>query len=641
LPGLVALQDGLLRLSAEAASARASSISEVSAKAANLVERLVMREIDDANAAIATLVKALEFAQATQAALEEGAPPNTVHSPFETPRADTGDRPVQFERPADEAMVLEFLEEAGEHLDAAEAAALNLERDPRNEEEINALFRGFHTIKGVAAFLKLAPIVELSHASESLLDRARDGRLELDGARLNVVLSSCDLLRRLVGQLRGDTTVAQQELNQLLQRLLRASHSGDAPSMVGTPEGAPLSGVSVASARADLTVKVTAARLDHLLDLMGELVIAQLMVAQDPVIASTRDQRVQRNVSQLARIVRELHGMALGLRMVTLKSTFQRMARVVRDLSTRAGKRIDLVVEGEETELDRAIVDDLADPLVHMVRNACDHGIELPEERVASGKPPNGTLTLRAFHRGGRVSVEISDDGRGLQRDKIVRRVVERGILSPDRRPQDVSDSEAFGFIFMPGFSTADSVTDVSGRGVGMDVVKRNIEALHGTVAIRSEAGRGTTFLIELPLTMAIIDGMVVRVGAQRYVLPTLAIECPFRPERDQIRTVLGRRELAMVRGEALPVHRLANALGVPAEERDLCDGLLVIVQSGTARSCLAIDEIIGQQQIVLKSLGDERWRSRGVAGGAILGDGRVALVLDVNGLVQEATLAT
>lgn len=327
----------------------------------------------------------------------------------------------------------------------------------------------------------------------------------------------------------------------------------------------------------------------------------------------------------------------MSLRMVNLKSTFQKMTRLVRDVSQKAGKQIEVVTEGEEVELDRNVVEAITDPLVHMIRNSCDHGVESVEERRAAGKAPIGEVALRAYHAGGSIVIEIADDGRGLRRDKLLAKAKSRGVLPQDADEASMPDSEVFALIFLPGFSTADKVTDISGRGVGMDVVRRNIEALRGKIEIRSTPGAGTTFLLRLPLTMAIIDGMVVRVGKQRYVLPTLSIQQSFRPKDEDIKTAVGVGEMVKVRGSMLPIYRLNRVLELHEGLDRIADALLIVMEADDSRFCLMVDEILGQHQVVIKTLTQTGQQLKGVSGGAILGDGRVALILDVAQVVSLA----
>ncbi|MCC7388704.1 MAG: Hpt domain-containing protein [Phycisphaerales bacterium] len=413
-----------------------------------------------------------------------------------------------------------------------------------------------------------------------------------------------------------------------------------APPARSTAEAKPARAPAKSAAKIEQTVKVNTTRMDALVDMVGELVIGYQMVYQDDAIQGIKQQHTQRTLGHVSKIIRDLQEVAMSLRLVTLRSTFQKMARLVRDVSAKAGKNIRFHVEGEDVELDRNVVEEIADPLVHMIRNACDHGIEPAAERVHAGKTPEGNLYLRAYHQGGSIVVEVTDDGKGLRRDKIIEKAVAKGLIPADRDPAEVQDQDIYNLIFAPGFSTADKVTDISGRGVGMDVVRRNIEALRGKVEISSKPGEGSTFKMRLPLTMAIIDGMVVRVGSQRYVIPTLAIEQSFRPQPRDIHTVVGRGEMVKVRGNLLPVHRAKSIFGLRDGADSIQDGLLVVLEAHNARFCLLVDEIVGQQQVVIKTLGHGLAPIRGVSGGAILGDGRVALILDIGGLIQEATKA-
>jgi two-component system chemotaxis sensor kinase CheA len=379
-------------------------------------------------------------------------------------------------------------------------------------------------------------------------------------------------------------------------------------------------------------VRVDTLKLDGLIDLVGELVIAQSMVVQSPEVRDVASVHLSRCLGQLRGITSDLQRTAMSLRMVPIRNTFQKMARLVRDLGVQQGKDIQLILEGEDTELDRNIVEELGDPLVHMIRNSADHGIESQAERLSEGKPAAGTITLRAFHRGGFIVIEIQDDGRGLNPDRIRMKAVERGLVKPD---DNIDERAIFDLIFAPGFSTAEKITDLSGRGVGMDVVRRNIERMRGKIEIESAIGRGTTFTISLPLTLAIIEGLLVGVGDQRYVIPTLSVRESFRPLPNMVTTVQGRGEMVSVRGRLTPVLRLGEHLNTPAAATDLSAGILVVVESGQDSRCLFVDELIGKQEVVIKSLGDMFHQQTNFAGAAILGDGRVGLILDVNALVK------
>lgn len=585
--------------------------------------------------------------------------------------ADTTTEPQATQAPVDDGELVkfpdtierddnlaEFLGEAREHIAGAEEAVLSLESDFTDLELINTVFRAFHTIKGVAGFMNLEPIVTAAHNAEYLLDEARKQTITLNSASLDLILESCDMMSQLLAVLDGDPAPSLSQFKFHIEQLQLASKDEPFVTSKGAASNAPAAKAkpqtpSQAVAKADsgtstttpnkkksndVNVKVNTERLDNLVTMVGELVIAQQMVIQDPSVQTIEDQRFQRNMSQTGKIIRDLQEVAMSLRMVTLKGLFQKMARLVRDVSAKAEKQVQFIMEGEDTELDRTVVEEIGDPLVHMIRNSCDHGIESPEDRVKVGKPEMGTLTLRAYHQGGSIVIEIEDDGKGLDRDKILSKAIEKGIYTPERELSEIPDSEVFNLIMLPGFSTAAKITDISGRGVGMDVVRRNIEALRGKLEIHSVAGKGTTFKMSLPLTMAIIDGMIVRVGSQRYVIPTLSIEQSFRPTADQVHTVAGQGEMALVRGSLLPIYRLNSIFHVNEGTNNIEEGLLLVLESNDTRCCLLIDEIIGQQQVVIKRLGQGLEPLRGVSGGAILGDGKVALIIDVAGLLTEAT---
>jgi two-component system chemotaxis sensor kinase CheA len=334
------------------------------------------------------------------------------------------------------------------------------------------------------------------------------------------------------------------------------------------------------------------------------------------------------------KIVRELQELAMSLRMVPLKPLIAKMNRVARDLARKSGKRIRLITQGEETEIDRNMVEELADPIIHMIRNAVDHGIEAPTDRVAEGKSDTGTIHLRAFHSAGNVVIELSDDGKGLDRDRILTRAIERGLVSPQA---ELTDKQVFALIFEPGFSTRNEITEISGRGVGMDVVKRNIAALHGRIDVTSTPGEGTTFCLMMPLTMAVTDAMMLRVGTERYLLPTIAIERSFQPGPEDMVTPAAGSELVMYRGDALPLIRLHDVFNIPQANTDPTHALIVVVYGNSKRCALMVDELLGHQQAVIKSLGASLRDIPGTAGAAILGDGQVGLILDTDSLIHDA----
>ncbi|MFN8057665.1 MAG: chemotaxis protein CheA [Vicinamibacterales bacterium] len=385
-------------------------------------------------------------------------------------------------------------------------------------------------------------------------------------------------------------------------------------------------------AMAQTSVKVDTRKLDNLVDTVGELVIVQSIINEDASLVKLANERLARHMAQLARITTELQRNAMSMRMVPIRQTFQKMARLVRDLSRMAGKNVELVMSGEDTELDRKVVEDINDPLMHMIRNSVDHGIESNEQRQELGKSLPAQLKLSAFHQGGNIVIVLADDGRGLNSDKILAKAIAQGIVAPG---QQLSPGEVHQLIFKPGFSTADKVTEISGRGVGMDVVRRNIEALRGRVEIQTELGKGTSFSIKLPLTLAIVEGLVLRVGEERYVLPTFAVRESLRPTPAQLQLVQGEARLIQVRGSLLPLARLADLLGVSGMANDPTEGTVVVVEDDGRPLALVVDELLGKQEVVIKSLGDVFHNVRGIAGGAILGDGRVGLILDAGGVAS------
>ena len=385
------------------------------------------------------------------------------------------------------------------------------------------------------------------------------------------------------------------------------------------------------------SIRVATEKVDRLVDLVGELVITQSMVAQivhqlgQGAAAADRLPELQEAVAQMDRHTRDLEERVMAVRMLPIKTVFSRFSRVVRDLANAQSKRVSFETRGDETELDKTVIERIGDPLLHLVRNAIDHGIEPPAERREFGKPEAGRLTLGAYQQGGNIYIEIQDDGRGLDRDRIRRKGIEVGLVNPD---EALTDEQVLGLIWEPGFSTAAQVTEVSGRGVGMDVVKRNVQALGGSISTQSVAGRGTTFRIKLPLTLAILEGQSLRVGGQVYILPLATITESVRPTNETLRTVLGTREAFVMRGEVLPFMRLHRLFRVPGAVEEPTRGLSVVVEHEGRRVALFVDELLNQQQFVIKSLDSNFQPVNGVAGATILGDGRVALILDVPGLV-------
>ncbi|WP_431261101.1 chemotaxis protein CheA [Roseateles chitinivorans] len=688
-----------------------------------------------------------------------------------------------------------FFEEAGENLDNMEQLLLNLDIENPDDEQMNAIFRCAHSIKGGAATFGFNDVAELTHQMETLLDKLRRHELAPTSPMVDVLLQSGDALKAQLARHQGSgadavdtsallssirtlveggtldgarapapaaapapapapkaaapatapikSTVRQLELlvgpltdagqadnlvelfkeitdlgtiepldggisadgmrrfkvltsstdNDLLDlftfhvsreqvKLMPLSegfgfHEGapgapmetkkdedpgygffdDAP---GVPEAtaaevkaeAPKASVPVpaakpaAPARTEVapraggaspdqsTLRVSVEKVDQLINLVGELVITQAMLAQnsrnlDPGLY----QQLASGLADLERNTRDLQESVMSIRMIPMSVVFNRFPRMLRDLAAKLGKKVELVTQGEATELDKGLVEKITDPLTHLVRNSCDHGIESPADRAAKGKPEQGTITLVASHQGGSIVIEVRDDGRGLNREKLIRKAREKGIDAPDT----MTDQEVWGLIFAPGFSTADQVTDVSGRGVGMDVVKKNITSLGGTVEIDSAEGYGMKVSVRLPLTLAIMDGMSVGVGEEVYILPLSSVVESFQVQSDTIKTVGGSGRVVEVRDEYMPVVELEQVFNVPRFDFEHVSSIMVVVEAEGGRVAMLVDELLGQQQVVVKNLEANYRKVTDVSGATIMGDGRVALILDVGSLVRRS----
>ncbi|MGE0862587.1 MAG: chemotaxis protein CheA [Vicinamibacterales bacterium] len=552
-----------------------------------------------------------------------------------------------------------FVAEALDHLGTIEATLLKLEEAPGDKTLMNDVFRPFHTIKGNAGALGVSTVQGLAHTVENLLDRCRSGQHGVGSVEIDVVLKSVDLITamlndlsaRSAGQpgrrLRADRIALIHAVEQIIE-------SGGSSAIAAPGADVPLPGTDVPMPAADDrrdrvprredaerrtaaseqsgSVKVDTRKLDGLVDTVGELVILQSLIYEDPAITGVQDERLKRNLAQLRRITTELQRGTMSMRMVPIRQTFQKMSRLVRDLGKRSGKPIELVLAGEDTELDRRVVEDINDPLMHMVRNSIDHGIESREARLAAGKRETGRLSLRAFHQGGSIVIEIADDGAGLNSERILAKATAQGLVPAGA---ELSPAEIHQLIFAPGFSTAEQITEISGRGVGMDVVRRNIEALRGRIEIQSAKGMGTTFVIKLPLTLAILDGLLVSVGDERFVVPTFAIRESLRPTPEQVHTIKGEARLIQVRDELLPLVWLKELFDVPGDVVNPTEGTVVVIEEDRRRIGLVVDHLVAKQEVVVKNLGGAFASVRGVAGGAILGDGRIGLILDAHGLVS------
>ncbi len=588
-----------------------------------------------------------------------------------------------------------FFEETAEHLADMETRLLELDLAAPADEDLNAIFRAAHSIKGGAATFGFPDLAEFTHVLENLLDQVRKRQRAATRELVDACLRAGDVLRQMLAGHRDgadkDLAAVEAALDMLTLLGGAAPKSAAPPPVLEDGDGfgffvplpedasnldiaeegdgfglflppatdpsieegdgfglflpidspvvpvadtpaAPTAARAKAANSESSSIRVGVEKVDQIINLVGELVITQSMLAQiagqlDPVL----HERLHNGVALLERNTRELQEAAMSIRMMPISFVFSRFPRVVRDLAGKLGKSVNLVTQGEHTELDKGLIEKLADPLTHLVRNSLDHGLESPGARLAKGKPETGTITLSAFHQGGAITIRVADDGAGLNRERILAKARSVGMNVHD----GLADADVWSLIFEPGFSTAEQVTDVSGRGVGMDVVRRNIEGLGGRIEIDTQPDQGTAVTIRLPLTLAILDGMTVRVGNEVYVIPLAFIVESLQPRREAINTIAGRGRVIHVRDDYLPLVTLGEVFRTDDCLRDPEAGLVIILESAGGRAALLVDDLLGQQQVVIKSLEANYRKVPGVSGATIMGDGRVALILDVETLVK------
>jgi len=534
-----------------------------------------------------------------------------------------------------------FLQEAQQLVAEAEQYLLQLENNSHDESVIDAIFRIAHNIKGSSRGVGLTAIGDFTHVLESALLKVKQKEIPINAATVGLLLECNDFLKTSVETLIANHS--DERTNPDLLSRLEALLRGEIPGgTAAVEEAAPAPHLHVvpststpppptAAPKTDENIRVGLKRVDELINDVGELVILQTVLMQQRHLIQSP--LLQNTIMQLNKITKNIQDKSTSLRMVSMKSTFQKMQRIVRDTSSALSKEINFIGIGEDSEIDKTVADQINDPLVHIIRNACDHALETPEARVAAGKPKAGMIQLAAYHKGGSMVIEVRDDGKGLNVEVIRRKAIEKGLIKED---STMSDGEIHRLIFHPGFSTKTEITDLSGRGVGLDVVKTNVERLKGQIEIETSVGIGTTFRIVLPLTLAIIDGMVLRInGDERYVLPSNQVVEVVQPESADVECIADRDDVLKLRGETLPLFKLDAVLGRSKSKRPATSSVAIIGHTGTMRFALLTDEVIGKQQIVIKQLGQDMARVRGISGGAILGDGRAALILDLNEIVQ------
>ena len=560
----------------------------------------------------------------------------------------------------------EFYQEADEHLVSIEAALLDLEQDPEDPEAIRSMFRSFHTIKGVAGFLDLTPIRVLAHEIETLMDLMRSGEIEFSNTLTSLIFDSRDRLLVLMQQIYVGLNENQQPseiivVSDLIVKAQNAINGVSNPSeaaasvVVASPASresvapsAPAPKVAVpdessaptnaaathSKKKMSASIRMDTEKLDSVIEAVGELVIVESQLRESMAdIRTTSASRIEPDLRQLSRITRELQTSSLSLRMVSVKPMFQRMQRLARDVAAKSGKIVNFRVEGEETEMDRTVVEQIGDPLVHMIRNSVDHGIEKPEDRLKAGKNQSGEILLKASYIGASIVLELKDDGAGISSSNVLKKAISRGLAQEN---VNYSREEILQFIFQAGFSTAEVVSDFSGRGVGMDVVRSNVQQLRGRIDFDSIEGSGSHVRISLPLTMAIIDGLLVRSGNERYVIPVSSINMTLKPSAEQIFNVQNRGQVIKHRDELFSLMHLGKFFGIKTDIMEAKDGIVVMIETDVCDYGLIVDEILHKQEVVIKQLGGGS-NTEGISGGAILGDGTVALILDPSVMAENA----
>ena len=552
-------------------------------------------------------------------------------------------------------IVSEFLVESHENLDQLDRDLVALEREPDSRELLGSIFRTIHTIKGTSGFLAFGKLESVTHVGENLLARLRDGKMSMSPRTTDVLLAMVDTVRDLLAVIERTGAEGDLDVSGMVARITDVLEGREPEPAAADPAPVPPADQPTVHPVAELateavdhedhggrrtvadsSIRVDVELLDTLMRLVGELVLTRNQIVRQA--GDAEDLELIRSSQRLNLIATELQEGVMKTRMQPIDNLWSKFPRVVRDLGAACGKRVSLMQVGKDTELDRSLLEAVKDPLTHLVRNAVDHGLESPEARAAAGKPAEGVVTLRAYHQGGQVVVEVSDDGAGIDADKIAAKAVERGVRTAAQVAQ-MSPSDILQLIFVPGFSTAAAVTNVSGRGVGMDVVKTNIESIGGTIEVESVVGRGTTCRLRIPLTLAIVPALTVECAGDRYAIPQVSLLELVSLDADRAHSAIEDVNGATVyrlRGALLPLVHLSEVLGV---ESDRMDGhvLIAVLQADGKRFGLVIDRVLSTEEIVVKPLGSQLKALGTYSGATILGDGRVALILDVQALARRA----
>lgn len=550
-------------------------------------------------------------------------------------------------------MLSNYLISALEFVETIENNLLKLEKEPKNKEIIAKTFGDTHSLKGNSGFMGFSEIEELAFDMETILDSLRAGELDVDETVISILLSNIEIIGNRLNEMQsGSKSIAEVtpiiDLDSKSELPEKNADVSDIKSVtnieVHKPAASPKENSTPSQPaqqsmnkmqRKDIRVETN--KIDKLFDLVGELITIESMVTNNPDIKNLELPNFQKSASMLNKITRELQEITMSVRMMPLEGLFNKMKRLVRDVSMKMGKKVEFKISGEDTEMDKNVIDEIADPLVHILRNSIDHGVETPEKRLENGKNEVGNVSLSARYEGNEILIIIKDDGAGIERERILQKAIEKEILT--KSPELMTDQEVFKLIFEPGFSTAAAVTDISGRGVGMDVVKKNIEKLRGSVDIDSIVGVGSTFILRIPLTLAIMEAMVIRIGNSMFALPILSVTESFKANLENITNTMDGLELIRVRDEILPIIRLNELFNKKSDYSDIPDGILITIETRSKKVCLFVDEIIGQQQAVIKSLTDYIGKVNGLMGCMILGDGSIGLIIDIESLLELTEL--
>lgn len=576
-------------------------------------------------------------------------------------------------------MLQTFIQESSEQFENIEEILVMLDETPENDNLLEETLRLLHNFKGNCGVMGFKDLERISHHTETLLEKIKETNYLVDAWDIRALLLIIDALQQTVKNLTMKSSGSIKNMNTLIEMLNGmaptpyASNTQEVIEQDGIfllrkdenlnktnlpdPEGKKNQNIDNASqsgnqipetnpaqnfqkrmsTRQDIRVNLN--KLDDLVTLVGELVIAETLVTRNPDLEEFELENFERASNHLSKIVRDIQDITLSIRMIPIHGVFRKMIRLVHDLSSKSDKKVQLVLSGEDTEIDKTIAELIADPLVHIIRNAIDHGIESPKVRKAIGKPEISVINLDAKHEGSEIWIRIKDDGQGLNREKIISKAIEKKLITGDG--STLSDQKVFELIFHPGFSTASKVTDVSGRGVGMDVVKKNIEKIKGFINIKCAPGHWTEFTLRIPLTLAIIEGMLLRVGNTTYTVPMLSIKESIQVQPEFVTTTMDGQEMVKVRDEIIPVIRLHDVYSIEPDNKELIEGLLVIVEHQNETISLFIDEIIGDQQTVIKGLSNYITDIPGISGCTILGNGEVSLILDIGGLIKRSQRET